>query len=84
MDLTHLIQVELLHIILQRTLGIGIFHLTVRPPQRLYRALRMGNIETVLSSSISAVLQHSLLQEQCGMVLQRLDRIIWSNSLPMG
>jgi photosystem II CP47 chlorophyll apoprotein len=33
----------------------GIFHLTVRPPQRLYRALRMGNIETVLSSSISAV-----------------------------
>jgi photosystem II CP47 chlorophyll apoprotein len=39
------------------TLGIiaGIFHLTVRPPQRLYRALRMGNIETVLSSSISAV-----------------------------
>jgi len=33
----------------------GIFHLTVRPPQRLYRALRMGNIETVLSSSIAAV-----------------------------
>jgi len=33
----------------------GIFHLTVRPSQRLYRALRMGNIETVLSSSISAV-----------------------------
>eukprot|EP00957_Ditylum_brightwellii_P178853 13623121-Ditylum_brightwellii.AAC.1 len=33
----------------------GVFHLTVRPPQRLYRALRMGNIETVLSSSISAV-----------------------------
>jgi photosystem II CP47 chlorophyll apoprotein len=23
----------------------GVFHLTVRPPQRLYRALRMGNIE---------------------------------------
>jgi len=33
----------------------GIFHLTVRPPQTLYRALRMGNIETVLSSSIAAV-----------------------------
>ncbi|MDX2271331.1 MAG: photosystem II chlorophyll-binding protein CP47 [Cyanobacteriota bacterium] len=33
----------------------GLFHLTVRPPQRLYRALRMGNIETVLSSSIAAV-----------------------------
>lgn len=33
----------------------GIFHLTVRPPERLYKALRMGNIETVLSSSIAAV-----------------------------
>ena len=38
-------------------LGIiaGIFHLTVRPPQRLYKGLRMGNVETVLSSSIAAV-----------------------------
>jgi photosystem II CP47 chlorophyll apoprotein len=38
-------------------LGIlaGLFHLCVRPPQRLYNALRMGNIETVLSSSIAAV-----------------------------
>merc|ERR1711998_531170 len=45
------------HHIAAGTLGIlaGIFHVTVRPPQRLYRALRMGNIETVLSSSISAV-----------------------------
>ena len=45
------------HHIAAGTVGIiaGIFHLTVRPPQRLYRALRMGNIETVLSSSISAV-----------------------------
>jgi photosystem II CP47 chlorophyll apoprotein len=33
----------------------GFFHLTVRPPERLYRGLRMGNIETVLSSSIAAV-----------------------------
>ena len=33
----------------------GLFHLTVRPPERLYTALRMGNIETVLSSSIAAV-----------------------------
>lgn len=33
----------------------GVFHLFVRPPQRLYKALRMGNIETVLSSSIAAV-----------------------------
>ncbi|MFB8792542.1 MAG: photosystem II chlorophyll-binding protein CP47 [Potamolinea sp.] len=33
----------------------GLFHLTVRPPERLFRALRMGNIETVLSSSIAAV-----------------------------
>ncbi len=33
----------------------GLFHLTVRPPERLYKALRMGNVETVLSSSIAAV-----------------------------
>ena len=33
----------------------GLFHLSVRPPERLYRALRMGNIETVLASSIAAV-----------------------------
>jgi photosystem II CP47 chlorophyll apoprotein len=33
----------------------GLFHLIVRPPERLYKALRMGNIETVLSSSIAAV-----------------------------
>jgi photosystem II CP47 chlorophyll apoprotein len=33
----------------------GLFHLCVRPPQRLYNALRIGNIETVLSSSIAAV-----------------------------
>jgi photosystem II CP47 chlorophyll apoprotein len=38
-------------------LGIlaGIFHLTIRPSQRLYRALRMNSVEAVLSSSISAV-----------------------------
>jgi photosystem II CP47 chlorophyll apoprotein len=33
----------------------GLFHLAVRPPERLFKALRMGNIETVLSSSIAAV-----------------------------
>jgi photosystem II CP47 chlorophyll apoprotein len=33
----------------------GLFHLTVRPPERLYKALKMGNIETVLASSIAAV-----------------------------
>jgi len=45
------------HHIAAGVLGIiaGFFHLNVRPPQRLYIALRMGNIETVLSSSISAV-----------------------------
>ncbi len=45
------------HHIAAGTVGIiaGLFHLTVRPPERLYKALRMGNIETVLSSSISAV-----------------------------
>ncbi len=45
------------HHIAAGTVGIiaGLFHLTVRPPERLYKALRMGNIETVLSSSIAAV-----------------------------
>jgi photosystem II CP47 chlorophyll apoprotein len=45
------------HHIAAGILGIiaGLFHLTVRPPQRLYLALSMGNIETVLSSSIAAV-----------------------------
>ena len=39
----------------------GLFHLSVRPPQRLYKALRMGNVETVLSSSIAAVFWACLL-----------------------
>ena len=45
------------HHIAAGTLGIlaGLFHLSLRPPQRLYKGLRMGNIETVLSSSIDAV-----------------------------
>ncbi|KAA3481147.1 photosystem II cp47 protein [Gossypium australe] len=45
------------HHIAVGTLGIlvGLFHLSVRPAQRLYKGLRMGNIETVLSSSIAAV-----------------------------
>jgi photosystem II CP47 chlorophyll apoprotein len=45
------------HHIAAGILGIiaGLFHLTVRPPQRLYKVLRMGNVETVLSSSIAAV-----------------------------
>ncbi|PWA99042.1 photosystem antenna protein-like protein [Artemisia annua] len=33
----------------------GLIHLSVRPLQRLYKGLRMGNIETVLSNSIAAV-----------------------------
>jgi photosystem II CP47 chlorophyll apoprotein len=45
------------HHIAAGILGIlaGLFHLSVRPPQRLYKVLRMGNVETVLSSSIAAV-----------------------------
>ncbi|KAL8248080.1 hypothetical protein R6Q59_009296 [Mikania micrantha] len=45
------------HHIAAGTLGIraGLPHLSVRPPQCLYKGLRMGNIETVLSSSIAAV-----------------------------
>ncbi|KAG6470028.1 hypothetical protein ZIOFF_070988 [Zingiber officinale] len=40
------------HHIAASTLRIlaGLFHLSVRPPQRLYKGLRMGNIETVLST----------------------------------
>ena len=45
------------HHIAAGILGViaGLFHLCVRPPQRLYNALSMGSIETVLSSSIAAV-----------------------------
>jgi photosystem II CP47 chlorophyll apoprotein len=45
------------HHIAAGILGIlaGLFHLCVRPPERLYNNIRMGNIETVLSSSIAAV-----------------------------
>ena len=45
------------HHIAVGTLGIlaGLFHLSVHPPQHLYKGLRMGNIETILSSSIDAV-----------------------------
>ncbi|PHT94654.1 Photosystem II CP47 reaction center protein [Capsicum annuum] len=45
------------HHIAAGTLGIltGLFHLSVRPPQCLYKGLRMGNIETILSSSIVVV-----------------------------
>ncbi|KAG5586136.1 hypothetical protein H5410_046570 [Solanum commersonii] len=45
------------HHIAAGTLGIlvGLFHLSVRPPQRLYKGLRMGNIETVISNSITAI-----------------------------
>ncbi|MBF2016176.1 MAG: photosystem II chlorophyll-binding protein CP47 [Rivularia sp. T60_A2020_040] len=31
----------------------GIFHIAFRPPEVLYRALRMGNIETVLASALA-------------------------------
>ncbi|KAK8288058.1 hypothetical protein V6Z12_D07G100100 [Gossypium hirsutum] len=45
------------HHIVAKTLGIlaDLFHLSVRLPQRLYKGLRKGNIETVLSSSIAGV-----------------------------
>ncbi|GJR61753.1 photosystem II 47 kDa protein [Tanacetum coccineum] len=45
------------HHIAAGNLGIlaGLFHLSVRLPQRLYKGLCMGNIETVLSNSIAAV-----------------------------
>jgi len=31
----------------------GLFHISVRPPEYLYRGLRMGNIESVLASSLA-------------------------------
>ncbi|KAM0941025.1 Photosystem II CP47 reaction center protein [Dioscorea sansibarensis] len=45
------------HHIAAGTLGIlaGLFHLSVCPPQRLYKGLLLGNIETVLPSSIAAI-----------------------------
>ena len=54
------------HHIAAGILGIlaGLFHLCVRPPQRLYNALRMGNIETVLSSSIAAVFWAAAVQRR--------------------
>ncbi|WP_299493466.1 photosystem II chlorophyll-binding protein CP47 [Acaryochloris sp. IP29b_bin.137] len=33
----------------------GIFHIVTRPSERLYNALSMGNVETVLSSSVAFV-----------------------------
>jgi len=34
----------------------GIFHITNRPSERLYKGLRMGNIETVLASGLAGIL----------------------------
>jgi hypothetical protein len=60
------------HHIAAGILGIlaGLFHLCVRPPQRLYNALRMGNIETVLSVVLLLYSGPLLLLGQCGMDLQ--------------
>jgi photosystem II CP47 chlorophyll apoprotein len=43
------------HHIAAGILGVigGVFHIAVRPPENLYRALRMGNIETVLASGLA-------------------------------
>ncbi|KAJ1682668.1 hypothetical protein LUZ63_022112 [Rhynchospora breviuscula] len=76
------------HHIAAGTLGIlaGLFHLSVRPPQRLYKGLRMGNIETVLSSSIAAVFFCSFCCCRNNVVWfsNYPNRIIWSYSLSMG
>ena len=34
----------------------GIFHITNRPGERLYRALKLGSLEGVLASALAAVL----------------------------
>ncbi|KAK4375022.1 hypothetical protein RND71_005699 [Anisodus tanguticus] len=57
------------HHIAAGTLGIlaGLFHLSVRKPQRLYKGLRMENIETVFPVvSLLSFLQLLLLPELCG------------------
>jgi photosystem II CP47 chlorophyll apoprotein len=58
------------HHIAAGILGIlaGLFHLCVRPPQRLYNALRMGNIETVLSRYCCCIL---------GSVYRCWNNVVW-------
>ncbi|CAN7085169.1 unnamed protein product [Brassica oleracea var. botrytis] len=74
------------HHIAAGTLGIlaGLFHLSVCPPQRLYKGLRMGNIETVLSSSIAAVFFAAFIVAGTMWYCNYSHRIIWSYSLSMG
>ncbi|MBA0710993.1 hypothetical protein Golax_010231, partial [Gossypium laxum] len=76
------------HHIAARTLGIlaGLFHLSVHPPQRLYKGLRMGNIETVLSISIVFVFFCSFCccQNYVVWFSNYPHQIIWSYSLSMG
>ena len=39
----------------------GIFHITNRPGERLFRALKLGSLEGVLASALAAVLFVSCL-----------------------
>ncbi|KAI3932346.1 hypothetical protein MKW92_040780 [Papaver armeniacum] len=76
------------HHIAAGTLGMlaGLFHLSVRPPQRLYKGLRMGNIETVLSSRIAALsfCAFVVLWNYVVWFSNNPDRIIWSYSVSAG
>ena len=42
----------------------GIFHITNRPGERLYRALKLGSLEGVLASALAAVLFVSFVNER--------------------
>ncbi|KAG6540277.1 hypothetical protein Mapa_018403 [Marchantia paleacea] len=70
------------HHIAAGILGIlaGLFHLSVRPPQRLYKGLRMGNVETVLSSTTPIELfGPTRYQWDQGFFQQEIDRRIRSS-----
>merc|ERR1712100_334464 len=71
------------HHIAAGILGIvaGLFHLCVRPPQRLYNALRIGNIETVLCSSIVGCFRRNW--DYMVWIGSFSNRPLWSNSLPV-
>ena len=60
------------HHIISGLLGtsIGLWHITLRPLAYLYNLLSMGKVESILSSSITAVFFTAfLIQPLCGMAL---------------
>jgi hypothetical protein len=76
------------HHIAAGILGIlaALFHATVRPPLRLFSSLRMASIETVLSSSISAVFFFGFCNKWYNVVwsCHNTSRTFWTNQISMG